>query len=203
VTEPFNNSRETKTFDKFGATYTLHLTTDSRKQWTPVHKLPDGTLIDTTTTDWVKNLPKDARPYADWIETDQTFTATYVTAARYQDPVDCPQARPIELFSTSDGLSILGVVLEQTADDIVLLDPCTVYFEDTKGIIKLLPIFNVARTLRLRLSAVRSIQAPAEAIVAIYPGFQIQNKMFKYQLKPRVAVTQTEQLTNDGDAVTA
>ena len=126
-----------------------------------------------------------------------------MTAARYQDPVDCPQARPIELFSTSDGLSILGVVLEQTADDIVLLDPCTVYFEDTKGIIKLLPIFNVARTLRLRLSAVRSIQAPAEAIVAIYPGFQIQNKMFKYQLKPRVAVTQTEQLTNDGDAVTA
>lgn len=202
MTEPSSNLYETKTFEKFGGKYTLYLTTESRKQWVPVQKLPNGTIIDTTTTDWMKNLPKDTRPYSDWIETENIFSATYVTSAQYQDDRDCPVARAIELFGTVEG-PIMGITLERRDDDVLLLDPCIVHFEDTKGILRLLPILNVARTLRLRMSAVRSIQAPAESLVAIYPGFVIQNKMFKYQLKPRVAVTQTEPLTNEGEAVSA
>ncbi len=199
---PLSNLRETKTFEKFGATYILYVDTETRKEWIPVHKLPDGTRIDTTTTDWVKNLPKGVRPIQDWIETDKFISSSYVVQAMYKDAELCVQAKPILMYSTPDG-PILGVTLEEGQDFVLLQDPCIVQFEDLKGTIKLLPIFNVARTLRLMKSAIRAIQPPAEPIVAIYPGYVIQSKMWKYALKAKVAVVQSEPTAEVADPVTA
>jgi hypothetical protein len=197
---PLSIRLETKTFDKFDVQYCINLQHETRREWIAVTKLPDGTTVDTAKTDWMKNLPPNTRPYQDWIETDKDITCTYVVSARCTD--DEGIWREIVICSTPDG-PILGCVKTLDTDLVVLLDPCIVRFDDIKGTINLLPIFNVARELKLFKSAIRSMQAPAEPIVAIYPGFQLQNKMFKYQLKARVAVTQSEPLNNTGDAVTA
>jgi hypothetical protein len=45
-------------------------------------------------------------------------------------------------------------------------------------------------------SAIRSRQAPCEVIVANYPSFVIQNRMFLYQLKPVVPFATTPDVDN-------
>jgi hypothetical protein len=168
---------DTRTFERFGMTFRFNLVSETSPAWES------------------KFVTTNGRTVVDWVETGEMHTATYTGHVTIQDAGLCKEPKGIEVFSTADG-PILGIVYERGLEDITLLDPCIVQFN--KGRIDLLPIFNVGRKLCLSRLAIRSIQAPAEVLLAAYPGFLINNRMSKYQLKESVPMASTPELTNDG-----
>lgn len=132
----------------------------------------------------------------EWLPTGKTCEVTEVVDAVIQDADRCKTARPIYLYSTADG-PLLAIALKNTTDAVELLDPCIVVF-DGKSKINLLPIFGVSRVFNLARAALRSWQAPMELLLAAYPGFLVQNRMYRYQLRPSVPFVTTPELTNDG-----
>lgn len=188
---------ETKNFQKFGMSFRLCMVIETRDQWARIVLNKKGEVLDPTKPDDLqRKLELGESPTVEWRKTGELTSNEYVQAAFFSDEEDTETKR-IELLSTPDG-PILGIVIEDTDPGaITLMDPCVVQYDAANGSIKYLPIFNVARTLVLERSAIRSRQAPAEIIVASYPGFILQNRMFQYQLKPTVAFASTEPLDND------
>jgi len=164
----------TKKFHKYGMTFTYHLNEITEPEWAMVAQ---------------DNVPS-------WTLSGDAITTSYVSSAVVQDEDQCARARPIYLYSTADG-PILGIEHERSEKIITLLDPCAVLF-DGQSKINLLPIFNVGRFLDLYHSAVRAVQPPSEILLAAYPGFLIQNRMARFQLKAHVPLVTTPELTNDG-----
>lgn len=188
---------ETKTFEKFGSTYTLNITKKTRHKWATVMRLPNGEVIDTTVNNWVQRLPAGQVPAKEWAPTGETLEVTAVVSAQFQDPDD--GMGPIVVVSTPDG-PIMGVKVAESETDLLLLHPCVIAYQG--AIVKLSPIFNVAYVLSIQLSAVRSIMPPSEPLVAIYPGFVIQNRQGAYALKATQPVT-SGPLDNDAADVTS
>jgi len=179
-------------------TFTLGVVTETRKQWTRVIRDQEGYILDDTTPGALKKVVENGGVlHPDWIETEDTVSKSYVEFVEFTDNEDCRAAR-VEILATADG-PILGIVQDETEAEVVLLDPCVVTVNDQKGSISYMPIFNVARTLRLTKSAIRSRQAPAEIIVASYPGFVLQNRMYMYQLKPKVPLAVSPEMDNDAE----
>ena len=150
--------------------------------------------------DWIPQYIKDAEgkdtAAYEWVRTGEVIKVTEVSDAVIKDADRCQTARPIYLYSTADG-PMLAIALKNTAESIELLDPCIVAF-DGKAHIKLVPIFGVARVLTIARTSVRTWQPPMEMLLAIYPGFLVQNRSYKYQLRPNVPFVTTPELTNDG-----
>jgi hypothetical protein len=155
-------------------------------------------ILESTYPEWEMKTQQNAAGKAipEWVLSGKNITTNYVVDARIQDDDYCDQPKYIRLYSTADG-PILGIEHETYADAIRLLDPCAVLF-DGKSSLNLLPIFNVGRFMYLSRSAIRVEQAPAEILLAAYPGFLIQNRMSKYQLKATTPFVTTPELTNDG-----
>lgn len=172
---------DTKTFTIYGMTFMYHVAT---------------THVD----EWKQQLVKDAEgnptKVVGWERTGEVIKTQEVTDAVIKDDDRCEVARPVYLYSTADG-PILGIALKNTDDHVVLLDPCIVVYDGT-GRIQLFPIFGVSRTLTVYRTAIRTQQPPAELLLAAYPNFLIQNRMFLYQLRPKVPFAVTPELTNDG-----
>lgn len=197
-TPSWQPERGIKTFEKFGMTFTMGIVTETRDQWTRVVKDQDDNIIADPTPEVLNEIVKHgAKLHVDWIKTDVKIAKSYVEFVRFSDNEDTEDA-PVEILATPDG-PILGIIKEETEHEITLLDPCVVVLNDQKGSISYMPIFNVARTLRLERSAIRSRQAPAEIIVASYPGFILQNRMYLYQLKPKAPMAVSPEMDNDAD----
>ena len=205
-TPSWQPKREIKAFEKFGMTFSMGIVTETRNQWTRLVKDQDDKIIaDPTPENLAKLIEEGGKPHVAWIETDAKIVKSYVEFVHFNDKEECVRFTSegkcvwaIELFGTPDG-PILGIIKEMDDMSITLLDPCVVVVNDQKGSISYMPIFNVARTLRLETSAIRSRQAPAEVIVASYPGFILQNRMYKYQLKAKAPFEVSPELDNDAD----
>ncbi len=188
---------ETKVFEKFGMKFALNICTETRDEWAMGAFDGDGILLDVKDEEVQKRIEAgDIKPVLNWYPTGETITSKYVKTVNFQDKEDCKRVRPIEVLSTADG-PIMGIVFGSDSKAVTLMDPCLVQFDGTR--ITLSPIFNVARTLRLNRSAIRTTQAPAEMLTAVYPGFIIQNRMFKYQLKPVLPFATTPDLETSAD----
>lgn len=171
---------EVKSFDKYGMVFQYGIAIETSPEWEPKF-----------------TTPKSGAPTTiEWVETGNTHENSYVQYVRISDDGLCKEGNFIEVYSTADG-PIMGILLERREDGIVLLDPCIVYFDGKSGGISLYPIFNVGRRLQLKHTAIRSVQAPAEVLLAAYPGFLINNRMSKHQLKLKVPMSVTPELTND------
>lgn len=171
---------ETKTFDIYGMTFMYHVSTTQVDEWTP-HIVTD-------------TEGKPARQ--EWRPTGGVLTVSEVIDAVLKDNERCQVARPIYLYSTADG-PLLAIALKNSQESVELLDPCIVVY-DGKSQLNLVPIFGVSRVLTVARTAIRSWQAPNELLLAAYPKFLIQNRMYKYQLRPLVPFVTTPELTNDG-----
>lgn len=195
-----SRQHDTKTLDIFDMEFRLHVVTEERPEWSRVFRHPiTNEVIDTTRPlDAIQAELAGHKPVLNWEKTGKTITCSYLQSVYVRDNDECKTAKPIELLSTPDG-PILGIILEVTDTEYVVLDPCFVKFENDQ--VSYLPIFNVARTLRLMSHAVRARQAPAEVLVASYPGFIVQNRMYMYQLKPAVAFAKSETVTNAAEDV--
>jgi len=179
-------------------TFTIAVVTETRNQWARVIKDQDGNVIADPTPEVLKDMVEHgATLQPDWVETDAMVSSSFVQYVKFSDNEETQDAY-VELFGTPDG-PILGIVKEQNNNEILLLDPCVIAVNDQKGSISYMPIFNVARDLWLERSAIRSRQAPAEVIIASYPGFILQNRMYMYQLKPKVPLGVSPELDNDAD----
>jgi len=197
-TPSWQPERETKTFEKFGMTFLMGIVTETRKQWTRVVKDQDDVIVADPSPDVLKEMvAHGSKLHVDWVQTDAKVAKSYVEFVKFTDDEDTQNA-PVEIIATPDG-PILGVVKEETEREIILMDPCVVTVDDQKGAISYMPIFNVARILRLERSAIRSRQAPAEIIIASYPGFILQNRMYLYQLKPKTPMAVSPEMDNDAD----
>jgi hypothetical protein len=195
-TPSWQPERETKTFEKFDMFFTMGVVTEIRHQWTRQLKNRKGEVLDPSDIEALKTkLEEDEKPQVEWIKTDALVRNSYVEWARFQDLEDCQKAKQVAIFSTADG-PILGIVLDESETNVFLADPCVINYNQKSGSIQYLPIFNVARTLQLRKSAIRTRSAPAEIIIASYPGFILQNRMYQYQLRPTVAMESTPELDN-------
>ena len=179
-------------------TFSMGIATETRNQWTRVIKDQDDNILPDPTPEVLQKLIEDGgTPHVDWIETDVKIAKSYVEFVNFTDK-EGTNGAPVVLFGTPDG-PILGIVKEGDDTSYTLLDPCVIVVNDQKGSISYMPIFNVARTLRLEKSAIRSQQIPAEVIVANYPGFILQNRMYMYQLKPKIPFEVSPELDNDAD----
>lgn len=189
---------KTVKFSHFGMNFTLNIVEETRSKWQRVYRHPDTNIaIDVSQSiEELEKLLGDKQAVLSWEDTGTPHVSSYVSAVMFSDEEECEKARPVELISTLDG-PILGIVFEETSSEIVLLDPCIVKFDNAQ--ISYLPIFNVARKLRLMRSAVRSRQAPAEIIVASFPGFLVQSRMAMYQLKPSSAIAKSVDLDTEAD----
>lgn len=173
-----SRQHETKTFEKFGIEFRYGVVTDTEPEWEP--QVGTGT----------------GQKVVDWVQTGKMHTSSYVEFALVRDQGLCAGGKSLEMYSTADG-PIMGINVKEDADEVTLVDPCVIVFDSKGGHIQLMPIFNVARTLRLKKSAIRAVQTPAEILIAAYPGFLINNRMSKHQLKPKVPFAATPELTND------
>lgn len=197
-TPSWQPKREVKIFEKFGMTFKMGVVTETRRRWTRVVKNKAGDVIDASDAEAMKALIEaGGKPYVDWVQTDEDQSNSYVEWVRFSDNEMCKD-NYVSLFSTADG-PILGIVMEKTDKSVFLLDPCVIQFDAKSGSISYMPIFNADRTLDLAWSAVRTQQPPIEIIVASYPGFILQNRMYEYQLKPKVPFEVTPELDNDAD----
>ena len=173
----------------------MGVVTETRDKWARVVKDQDEHIIEDPTTEVLnKMVEQGATLHVDWVRTDDKLAKSYVEFVHFTDTEDCQEA-VVELFGTPDG-PILGIIMHESEQEITLADPCVVIVNDQKGSISYMPIFNVARTLRLERSAIRSRQAPAEVIVASYPGFILQNRMYLYQLKPKAPMAVSPEMDN-------
>lgn len=197
-----SKQHETKQVSQLGMTLTLHVTTEIRPQWGRVYRHPaTGAVIDPNLgVEDLKRLLGDFKPVMSWEKTGEAHTQCYVTQVLFQDEEDCTVAKPIELISTIEG-PILGIVYEEADTTITLMDPCLIQYNN--GRISFVPIFNTARTLRLERTAVRCRQAPAEVLVASYPGFVMENRMSKYQLRPTISTVHTPEVGNAAEDIVA
>jgi hypothetical protein len=132
----------------------------------------------------------------EWTRTGGTIKVSEVTDVVLKDEGYCKIARPIYLYSTADG-PLLAIALKNSQESVELLDPCIIVY-DGKSQLNLLPVFGVNRVLTVSRTAIRAWQAPNELLIAAYPKFLIQNRMYKYQLRPLVPFVTTPELTNDG-----
>jgi hypothetical protein len=189
---------ETKTFEVFGWSFTLNIKHETRAAWEQRYYDTDNNEIDTSDPKWVDNL-NGAQPRVEWVETDQQKTLSYPEQVIFRDQEECAEGKPVVLLSTPDG-PILGILLHADEQAYELLDPCVVQFDSKGAKLAYMPIFNVARKLRILSSGIRTQQVPAEIIIASYPGFILQNRMASYQLKANVPYAQTSELTTDADA---
>lgn len=189
-----------KTFEKFGMQFTLETVEETRPEWRRTVFNAAGEEIDVNDpADLAAKLAKGERPQVEWLKTGKTVTNSWVQHVLYSDdegnPPDNHQLA-VYIYSTGDG-PLLGILEEERTHEYVLLDPCVIQYDGKTSNISYSPIFNVARKLRLRKEAVRAISAPAEIIVASYPGFVIQNRMFQYQLKSKHPLEIIPEVDND------
>jgi len=203
---PLNTSLDTQKFEKYGLDFTLNVKTETRPKWIQVCKDRSGRKYTEEEIRWLSEVVQECRrtnqPVEElpqfilaWELTEEKVSCTYVVSATLQDDEDCKTPKPVELFSTPDG-PILGIVEFSAEEEMYcLLDPCVVQYVNDQ--IKLIPIFNVARRLRLKKNAVRAIQAPAELIIACYPDFVMQNRMMEHQLRPEVPFSVSPKLTSN------
>ena len=193
-----SKQHDTKTLEIFDMEFRLHVVTEERPEWARIFRHPKtNEVIDIKRpVEVIREELVGLKPVLNWEKTGNTITCSYLQSVYVRDDDECKIAKPVELLSTPDG-PILGIVLEVTDTEFVLLDPCFVKFENDP--VSFLPIFNVARTLRLMTHAVRARQAPAEVLVASYPGFLVQNRMYMYQLRPAVALAKSETVVNSAE----
>lgn len=190
-------------FEKFDTNYDLLITTEFRDEWKQVLKDKDGNIIDPNDEEQVDKYSKDAEVSIAWEKTGKRVQCSYVESVLVQDPDDyyTPEPKPVKLLSTPDG-PVMGVIIDEDDEQYSLLDPCVVQFKNNR--IQLFPIFNVARTLSLKKHAVKSEQVPDKVLIGCYPGFVVQNKMMKYQLKANVPMASSPEIDNEAkDPVSA
>lgn len=192
---------DVKTFEKFGFSFSYGMVTEHHKKWTKVYRDEQGMEWTEETLSKLSDSSQVPKVVVNYEDSGTTCTTAYVEYARFTDPSEGVVDAPIEIWGTIEG-PIMGVVATDASVDsnnAVLLDPCVVIY-DGESRINLVPIFNVARKLTIRVDAVRTRQAPSEVLLAMYPGFIIQNRMAQYQLRPKTPLVVSPELTNEAEA---
>ena len=203
-TPHLKTSLDVTTFEKYGYKFILNIITEERPRWEQVFRDVDGRQYSVEEVEWLDALVKEcaklkkpleiSKIVLEWEEVAGTNTCSYVHDVRFQDDEECQKGKPIGIYTVPDG-PILGILIDSNGEEYTLLDPCIIQYVNDR--IQLKPVFNVARKLTLKRHAVRSVQTPAEIIIACYPGFIIQNRMLRYQLKPNVPFASTPPLNTD------
>jgi len=191
-------TRTTTVFEKFGATYTLHTLTRFREKWALVTRLPNGEVLDTSKDGWRQLIPRGQTPSMLWEKTGEMTEVRSLDSAHFSHELDGKGW--IRVISTPDG-PIMGIDVgaAEGSDEYSLLHPCVLGY--VGAVVKMSPIFNVSYVLNIHKAAVRSIMPPSEPLVAIYPGFVIQNQMGLYALRGTAPV-ESPPLDNEGNEVT-
>ena len=174
------------------------MVTEHHKLWVKVYRDEAGTLWSEKTLSEINDssqMPKVALNYED---SGSTCPSAYVEYVRFTDPSEGVVAASIEVLGTIEGPLMAIVGPPKDPAYITLVDPCIIIY-DGKSRINLQPIFNTARVLQLKREAVRSVGAPSEILLALYPAFIIQNRMAAYQLKPAMPTVVSPPLTNDAE----
>lgn len=186
-----------KEFDKFDVKFRMHITEEFRKEWVTETRDVEGNLLDLQDEDVMKAIQDgDVKPVVEWVKTDDIIEKAHISHVEVIDPsLEGKGPQELRVFMAADG-PIMGIVTSSLREDAYCIyDPCLVNYDGRR--VSHHPIFNVARSMELHKSAVRCHMAPAEILVASYPGFMIQNRMMKYQLKPNLPMAATPELTND------
>lgn len=180
---PFRQSTTKKTIEKFGLKFVITTVTETRRTWTETAKpVEDGKAI------------------VDWARSDEeTVEIDYNEKVEFFDDEHC-SGNLVAVVTTADG-PILGIVLKEADQVWVMLDPCIVQYNPRAGTLQLMPIFNVVRRLVLSSAAIRSISVPNDLLINAYPGFIIQNRMGKYQLKMPTAAADASSPINSAKPV--
>lgn len=168
-------NKEIKTFEKFGMSFSYTQVTETRPEWVQVYKQPDGSVGP------MENPPQGAMP-VDWVLTGDNVTTSYIEAVTINDESSEDNALPVVVISTPDG-PILSILHREESEYLITLDPCVVQFNERNGSLRLAPIFNVYRKLLVLKTGVRAMAPPSELLLAAYPGFLVQNRMGKFQMK--------------------
>lgn len=175
---PFQQSTSKYDIEKCGVKFTVVTVTETRRTWSEK-----------------ATQTADGKTLVDWIREDtDAVTVKYNERVEFYDDEHC-NGSLVAVVSTSDG-PIMGIVLKETTDAMILLDPCVVQYNSRAGTLQLLPIFNVVRKLVLSTTAIRSISVPNDLLISAYPGFLFQNRMGRYALKVEAGTT-----TNDAKPV--
>lgn len=191
---------EKKSFDKFGFTFTYGIAIEHHKKWVKVYRDEQGMQWTEENLSKITDPAQMPKVTLDWEDSGTTCATAYVEYARINDPSENLVDAPIEIWGTIEG-PLMGIVDTKgamTPDHAALIDPCVVIY-DGKSKINLVPVFNVARKLTFVRDAIRTVQPPSEILLALYPGFIIQNRMAQYQLKPRVPLMVSPELSNDAE----
>lgn len=187
------------TFNKFDFTINYGVVTEYHRKYERSFKDQDGLRL--TLQDLEKMTEATNQQLSIlWEPIDEICETRYVEYAERVDPTVADGAAcRIEVWSTAES-PILGTVnpTDSFGDYRQLIDPCVVVY-DGKSRINLLPVFNVARTLLLRKDAIKTIMSPSEILLALYPGFILQNRQAVYQLKPNMPLEISPVLTNDAE----
>lgn len=192
-----SRQHEIKSFEKFDFKINFGIVTEFHRKYERTFRDQDGLRLTREDLEKMNDVVNQKLTIM-WEATDEICETKYVDFAERIDPtVENGKPCRIEVWSTVEA-PVLGTVLP--ADLIQgpyrqMIDPCAVIY-DGKSRINLVPLFNVARIIRLREDAIKSIMPPSEILLALYPGFCLQNRQAQYQLKPKIALEVSPELTN-------
>jgi len=176
---------EDNEFSLFDLHFKYTSVVETTDEWVLVHKNEAGDVTD---------VDSEALVFQSWVKTGNKVTHKYVDTV---DFIEGGEAYPVEVCTTPSG-PLMGIVVYEDADIITLMDPAVINYDGTT--VKFHAVFGVARRMDISKKAIITRLAPVEILLGSYPGFVIQNRMFKYQLRPVTPLAQTSELDASADA---
>ena len=186
---------ESVSVEKYDMRVEIETLIETRPEWDLVFRNAANDAI--SREDAQALIKEQKRVNIDWEKTGKTIEFTSIKRCKFYDTELCLEGRPLSVFIVPDG-PVLGIATELDKDSVTLLDPCHVVF-DGKQRIHYVPIFGVERTTLLNGNAIKMSQPPSAVLVEGYLGFVIQNRMFKYALRPKVPFSETAELESESD----
>lgn len=190
-----------KEFSKFDVLFRMHIVEEFRKEWATEVRDTYGNLLDLQSEQVAKDIQEGViKPIVEWVKTDNVLEKSYTSHVEVVDKaLEQHGPQQLRVFLSIEG-PIMGIWTSMGGDGVyTIFDPCLVQYDGKR--VSHHPIFNVARSIELNKEAVRSHMAPAEILVASYPGFMIQNRMMKYQLKPLMPMAMTPEVGTEAETV--
>lgn len=190
--------------EHYGMKLELGIREEKRTTWHQRFELESGERL---TIEEVKELKKSGKVGEgaiakvvweegppEWVGQETSYTWLY----DQETFVDKPAT--VLYFGTTDGPIIATVAdITDTSEWVTLIDPAHVQYSPN-GQINLLPIFGVARRMEMHRSALRQRAQLSPMLAEVYLQFVMQNRQFKYELRPSKPMATTPPVGNDEKA---
>lgn len=203
VSDTMSVRNETILIEKYGMRMSLRQTLEKRPQWETRYVLENGERLTPQQAQALKNsaqVDEGTIAKVEWEECPAEWVGATPVSARLYDTETFEEGAEVWFFGTSHG-PIIGTLCPHTVprDWLKLYDPAHVQ-HTAQGQINLLPIFGVARTMELHVSSIKQ-RVPLNAIMAeVYLQFVMQNRQFKYELRPAKPMATSQPLENNEEA---